>query len=353
MPSSFTGAHGKIVYKLTASLSRSWKMDSTVEKNIPFVSKSFPDLLSLMTHQVASKSKEIGLFSKGRVQMDVTVDKTGYAPGETVQILAKINNSSSSEMTPKFSLIQNVVFHASNNTKHQSSVITKAVENRIRPRTERSIKCRMMIPHDQIQTINNCDIISVKYNLKVYLDISFAFDLEINFPVVILPLGLAPQLQGATAAGPYPAWATAGPSTSNFSPPAMSMGPSSPHSRHTSRGYQSMYVAQRPAYPAQPVRMSRDYNHPVPQPAGSPFSMPSNFVLRPPPPAPAFHPTPSAPEIYPPPSSALNMYPTAPAYNTLPSAPMMNTDFLSQSDEPPPAYSLLFPSSDTDTSDGK
>ncbi len=82
-------------------------------------------------------------------------------------IVAKINNSSSSDMTPKFSLIQDVVYRANSNTKHEGNVIHKVLDNCIKPQTQKEVKCSMKIPRDQMQTIQNCDIISVEYHLKV------------------------------------------------------------------------------------------------------------------------------------------------------------------------------------------
>ncbi|KAM4576773.1 arrestin domain-containing protein 3-like [Odontesthes bonariensis] len=350
MPSSFRGTHGKIVYKLEAKLSRSWKIDSTAEQEINFISKSCSNLHLLMSQQVASANKEMGLFSTGRVHMDVIVKKTAYAPGETMTIVAKVNNSSSSEMTPKFSVKQDIVYRASGDTKVESKVILKTAEKSIKPQTQEMVQCVMKFPIDLMPTIQNCQAISVEYRLKVYLDISFAFDPEVVFPVVILPVDLAPGYQNSGAMSLYQFGPIRGPSNSDFPPPAASAGPyhASPHSG--SYGYPGIqsYSTPPPAYPHQPPHMTSGYNNPVPQPPsrnGSPFSSSSSsLVLHPPPSAPAFYPPPppplpSAPQV---PSFQSS---TAPNYNLMPSAPAMNTDFLSQTDEAPPAYSLLFPSS--------
>ncbi|XP_061584956.1 arrestin domain-containing protein 3-like [Cololabis saira] len=361
IPSSFRGTHGKIVYKLEAKLSRSWRIDSTAEKEIRFVSKSLTNLHSLMTQQIGSTKKEMGLFSKGQVHMDVVTNKKAYAPGETLMIVAKINNSSSSEMIPKFSIIQNIVFRARGDTRHENNVIHKVVDSSVKAYTQKEVKCTMKIPRDQMMTIQNCEILSVEYHLKVYLDISFAFDPEVVFPLVIIPPDLAPGHLNGGAIG--------GPSHSDFPSPTVSMGPypASPKSgSYRYRGAQNnstpppaypssplMYAGSPGVYPPQPTRMYGAYNNSprAPSPYGSPFSSSSSSsVLHPPPSAPAFHPSPSAPPIQPPPP---RLSPTAPMYNLMPSAPAMNTDFLSLSDEAPPAYSLLFPSSSPENSDAK
>uniref|UniRef100_UPI0037E8BC2B arrestin domain-containing protein 3-like n=1 Tax=Semicossyphus pulcher TaxID=241346 RepID=UPI0037E8BC2B len=400
-PSSFKGQNGKIVYKLEVRLARSWRMDRTVEQEINFVSKAFPNFPSLMSPQVRSTSKEMGLFSKGHAHMEVTVDRRAYAPGETMMVVAKINNSSSSEMTPKFSVIQDVVYRASGSTKHESNTILKVVDNCIKARTQKEVKCAIKLSMGLTHTIQNCEIISVEYQLKVYLDISFAFDPEIVFPLVICPPDLVSGFQRGAAAhtspsrayggpsnsafppptapmGPYPAGAYGGPSNSDYAP-AVSMGPYpvSPNSggygypgaqRYSpapvSPNYPPVNASPPSVYPAQPAHMSGVYNNPwskqgspYASPYGSPYS--SSSMLHPPPAAPTFPPSPSAPEIQPPPPSApsptpqYDVSPTLPTYNLLPSAPMMNTDFLSQSEEAPPAYSLLFPSSATEQSNAK
>ncbi|XP_047448226.1 arrestin domain-containing protein 3-like [Mugil cephalus] len=368
MPSSFKGSHGKIAYQLEVKLSRSWRSDWTEQKEIKFVSKSVANIRSLMSQKIGSANKDMGFFSKGHVHMDVTVDKSAYAAGERAMVVAKVNNSSSSQMTPKFSLIRDVVYRANGNTKHETLVCLKVVDNCIKAHTETEVRCPMQIPSDTILTIQNCEIISVEYHLKVYLDISFAFDPEVVIPVVILP----PDYQSSIA----------GAANSDFPPTVVFTGPYPVSPRSPSNGYpgvQNPPMYPQSVYPPLPTHMSGAYNNPVPQvpspyPSPSPYSSPSSSrVLHPPPSAPQFHPPPVAPQFHPPPSapeiqsppSAPEIQsppsyqpPTGPAYNPLPSAPTMSIDFLSQdflsqTDDGPPSYSLLFPSSTTDTSDAK
>lgn len=87
--------------------------------------------------------------------------------GETVEIVANINNSSSRDMTPKFSLMQFVEFHAQGDTKHQSFDVEKVVDHPIKPKTQQQVKCAIKIPNNQMSSIPNCEIITVEYKLKV------------------------------------------------------------------------------------------------------------------------------------------------------------------------------------------
>lgn len=138
----------------------------------------------------------------------------------------------------------------------------------------------------------------------------------------------------ALATSPSPAGAFGGSPSHNMQGPTGAMG-AQPY------GYPGAHSYLPPQYSPQPAYMQ----NPSPQlPCyGDPYTAPSSTV-HPPPRMPDFHPPPSAPEITTMPQSI----PSAPSFNFQPSAPMMDTNFLSQTDEPPPSYSLLFPDSATD-----
>ncbi|XP_077571977.1 arrestin domain-containing protein 3-like [Stigmatopora nigra] len=335
MPSSFKGNHGKIVYRLEAKLSRSWKVDKTVEKQIVFHSKSIPNLQSMMLRQVAVKDKDLGIFSSGKVHMEVSVERTAYAPGETAVIVAKINNMSSSDMTPKVRLFQMIEYIASSRTRHENSTISKLVGQNIRPHSEGEVRWEVKIPTNIQPGIKNCEIITIDYHLKVYLDISFAFDPEVLFPVIIIPPSLSSGCQTAFSGIGW------GQQNSDFHTASAPFYPPSPN---RFQGAQS-YSVPPPLYPASSA------GPPAPNPWGvypgtASYGSPSlqsspSHNLYPPPNSTTFPPQASAPLAY-------QNVPSAPGLQTTPSAPpsyMSTTNFLSRSDEPPPAYSLIFPSS--------
>lgn len=194
----------------------------------------------------------------------------------------------------------------------------------------------------------------------MYLDISFAFDPEVLLPVTICHPELISNLHPGGPGGPYPSTNFGGPVNSNFSSFAMATGPSptgafggSPihnvHGPTVAMGtepyrYYGAHSYSPAQYPAQPANQ----RNPAPElPSyGDPYTAPSS-TLHPPPSVPRYHPPPSAPE-----SATLSprIPPSAPSYNFQPSVALMDTNFLSQTDEPPPSYSLLFPNSASDSS---
>ncbi|KAK2837405.1 hypothetical protein Q5P01_014617 [Channa striata] len=223
MPPSFTGHHGKIVYMLEAKLSRSWRWPSRVQKEIKFVLKSFPQSERLMCPYSGSVSKKTGVFSKGKVQMSATVNRKGCSPGDTLSVVATVSNSSSKTMRPKFCLLQKIVYRAGRATKTSEETLSKVSGETLAQNSTETVSCQIKIPVDVICTLYNCDIISVDYFLRVYVDISFAIDPGVVFPLVIIPSSLA-AFHPDGALGLYPSGAVGGPSYSDFRPPAFLVG---------------------------------------------------------------------------------------------------------------------------------
>uniref|UniRef100_A0A3B4ZLJ6 Arrestin domain-containing protein 3-like n=1 Tax=Stegastes partitus TaxID=144197 RepID=A0A3B4ZLJ6_9TELE len=210
MPSSFKGYSGRIVYMLEARISRSWRLPTSVEKEITFIF-----IFNLQCPQSHSVSKEVGTFSKGEVHLSATFNRKACSPGDTVSAVAKIHNNSSKDVKSKFSLVQRQVYRAGNATDVREEKLFKSVGETILPNTEATAICQVKIPDDAMYTLHNCDIISVEYYLKAYVDISFAFDPEVVLPLVVVPSSVIAFQAGEPM----------GPSYSDFPPPAFPMGP--------------------------------------------------------------------------------------------------------------------------------
>ncbi|XP_041643929.1 arrestin domain-containing protein 3-like [Cheilinus undulatus] len=319
-PPSFKGFHGKVVYTLEAKLSRSLRIPSFVQEELRFIPKSFLNI---------GQCPVSGSVEKGKVKMFATVDKKVCCPGDTLSVVAKISNSSSKKMKPKFSVMQRITYRAHASTNHSYQTYSKWVGETIESKSEETVSCKLTVPADAIYTINNCDIIIVEYFVKAYLDISFAIDPEVLLPVIVYPPAYASHKYDE-AMGPHPA-GPAGASYSDFPPPAFSTGP----------------------YPV-PVGPGAPFQ-PGPYPAGA-VGAPgySNF----PPPGP--YPAPTAPVAYgypapiqpaPTTSGFSNQWPQqVPPYGYPPAAfqpqaPTAPPQPQLQEGENPPNYASLFPPS--------
>ncbi|XP_070820877.1 arrestin domain-containing protein 3-like [Chaetodon trifascialis] len=222
MPSSFTGCVGKVVYLLEARLSRSMRIDSKDSTKINFVSSV--DLSrdpSLMTPQHESKDKKMKLFTSGTVAMDVNIEKSGFFQGEGLKVLACIENNSSREIKPKYCVYRKHSFFARGKRRVSTKDLIKEVGEPIPPHSNENVVRVITIPPDMEPSITNCTIIKVEYRLRVYLDVKYASDPEIKFPIVILPASQAPPSAPLLAASGFgfepfgnpdpPAWGFAPP----------------------------------------------------------------------------------------------------------------------------------------------
>lgn len=196
LPSSFNGSNGKIVYVIEAKISRRWWWSSSVKTEIYFVSKIFPQIQQAMRPLSGFVVKEVGTFSKGQLQLCASVNRGICFPGDTLSAFAKISNTSSKDVKPKFSLHQKIVYSVGKHTKTCESTILKIVGDKMKPSAAVTVPCEVEIPDNALYTLQNCEIISVQYYLKVYLDISFAFDPEVVIPVLVVPSDLVKDLLG-------------------------------------------------------------------------------------------------------------------------------------------------------------
>nr|XP_046242923.1 arrestin domain-containing protein 3-like [Scatophagus argus] len=222
MPSSFKGSVGKIVYLLEAKLSRSMRIDKKDSTKINFVTHA--DVSSnpaLMTPQHETKDKKMKVFTSGTVAMDVKLEKTGFFQGEGLKVQAYIENNSSREIKPKYCIYRKHSFFADGKRRVDTKDLLKEVGEPIPPSTNEKVSRVITIPQDMEPSIHNCSIIKVEYRLRVYLDVKYASDPEIKFPIVILPASPVPALAPPPAASGFgfepfgntnpPAWGSAPP----------------------------------------------------------------------------------------------------------------------------------------------
>nr|XP_057927819.1 arrestin domain-containing protein 3-like [Doryrhamphus excisus] len=231
MPSSFKGSAGKVVYLLETKLSRSMRFSTTDTIKIPYVTQCAPNIMhELMAPQHECKDKKMSLFNSGTVAMDVNLEKTGFFQGEGLKIVAFIQNNSSREIKPKYCIYRKHSFFARGKRRLDTKDLIKEVGEPLAPSTNQTVTRVITIPHDVDPSILNCSILKAEYRLRVYLDVKYASDPEIKFPITILPApqvsAMAPSLPDASAGFEFgafgsqnlPMWSTVPPSQS-FNPP--------------------------------------------------------------------------------------------------------------------------------------
>lgn len=237
MPPSFKGCVGKIIYILEARLGRSMRIDSKATTEFTFVSKTnINNIPGLMAPQYGTKDKKLKFFTSGTVAMDVSIEKMGYYQGEGLKVVAAIHNNSSREIKPKYLLYRKHSFFARGKRRVHTKDILKEEGEPIPPSANQTVTKIVNVPRDIGMSILNCNIIMAEYRLRVYLDVKYASDPEIKFPVVILSACQAPgQVEepppyagfgfGAFGNSNQPAW-NGSPAAPQF--PAASQNPAAP-----------------------------------------------------------------------------------------------------------------------------
>ncbi|XP_047446878.1 arrestin domain-containing protein 3-like [Mugil cephalus] len=187
LPSSFRGSFGSITYTLEAVLSRSMRMNTKARAEFTLNHKQ--DLSSdptLMEPQHNTLNKTLKLFSSGVVTMDVNITRTGFRQGEGILVVASFENKSSRPVKPKYCLNKKETYFAKRRKKVETKDIVKEAGDVIQPFGSATVTRIITIPPVSYVSVLNCSIVRVEYRLKVYLDVKYALDPEITFPIVVL-----------------------------------------------------------------------------------------------------------------------------------------------------------------------
>ncbi|KAF4112984.1 arrestin domain-containing protein 3-like [Onychostoma macrolepis] len=194
-PPTFKGLVGKVVYTLETKLSRSMRISSKDKTEFHYVPRPDVSNPELMAPQYGTKDKQMKLFTSGSVSMNINTDKMGYYLGEGLKVLAEVQNSSSRAIKLKYCLYEKHSFFPRGKRRLHTHTLLKEEGEPIEPNSKKTFTKVLSIPPSLTISILNCRILKVEYRLRVYLDVPYASDPEIKFPVVILP----PQpVSGAT-----------------------------------------------------------------------------------------------------------------------------------------------------------
>uniref|UniRef100_A0A8C4IWZ1 Arrestin C-terminal-like domain-containing protein n=1 Tax=Dicentrarchus labrax TaxID=13489 RepID=A0A8C4IWZ1_DICLA len=171
-----------------------------------------PTYVIQFRNNLFNTEKKMKLFTSGAVGMDVNINRTGFHQGEGIKVVASIHNKSSREIRPKYCLYRKYSYFAKGKRRVETKDILKEVGDAIPPSAGQTVTRIITIPPTMGMSILNCRVLKAEYRLRVYLDVKYASDPEIKFPIVILPALQEPDGEDVPAYPTYGYEAFASPS---------------------------------------------------------------------------------------------------------------------------------------------
>nr|XP_057927057.1 arrestin domain-containing protein 2-like isoform X2 [Doryrhamphus excisus] len=187
MPSSFERKNCRIVHQIKAELKECMKLTKTTRVPFTFVSKADMSIPGLMEPRYGFSHKRLIVTGSGFTTMAVHTRSMGYWQGEDLHVKVEINNQSSRDLKPKFVLYERLCFFAQDRSKCCMTEISKEKGEDIASHCKDTVMKVFTIPKDLPSSILNCSIMSLKYILKIYLDIKYAVDPKMELPIIVLP----------------------------------------------------------------------------------------------------------------------------------------------------------------------
>ncbi|KAL4235194.1 Arrestin (or S-antigen) [Mactra antiquata] len=182
LPSSFEGSRGHVRYYCKATIDRPWKFDSHVKRAFSLIHHL--DLNKVPTAPIpidarTSEDVEGCCTSAGTFYVELSLNKTGYVPGEPIVYDIRIDNQTDYRITDiLLELVQTATykgisdsFMSSGNPKLHPKTISfdlfRVMDSNIKQRTTETIRRANVIPSVPPSFLEGCDIIDIQYNVKL------------------------------------------------------------------------------------------------------------------------------------------------------------------------------------------
>ena len=187
-PSSFTSETGSIFYQIDGRV-------ATGVPNLVYRASQFFSVLELVTfppgvgeqpvHVEIRKKVRSGLFKSGEVVFKADLPKTRICAGEQISMSYCIENGSSKDITPSFSVVEDISYFAEGSTKLNSTVFAVQGSTAIPPHSAREgASFSISLPPCR-PAMTRSNIIKSSISLVTTLIIPGAFTSNMVVPVVL------------------------------------------------------------------------------------------------------------------------------------------------------------------------
>ncbi|KAG5679842.1 hypothetical protein PVAND_009379 [Polypedilum vanderplanki] len=192
LPSSFEGDLGYVRYTIKVTLDRPWKFDQ--DTKMAFTVISPVDLNNMEKAAEPFKLPMEKTFccwccASAPLSVIISVPVTGYVSGQSIPILAEIDNQSNVDVEKvKFQFRKHLAFHttAPRLTKKDVKSIGELALGPFNKGEQRTIRQSLEIPPLPASNLQNCGIIDLHYDLYVVCEVAgFHTNLDGVIPITI------------------------------------------------------------------------------------------------------------------------------------------------------------------------
>ncbi|VDD88179.1 unnamed protein product [Enterobius vermicularis] len=202
LPSSFEGEFGYIRYTCKAICERPWDFDIVSKRAFTVIGiediNEDPKLLQPCTVSVSNSPVRFCCLKEGSVSAELSLNRTGFTPGEFFLVNAKIKNDSQKTLRSScLRLKQNVTYRAKTfagyeNVKLSSKTVVKAERGEIAPHSSYSWNNEKIVIPSIPPRLSSCKIIEIAYTLELDVD-------DVVTAVIPIHIGTIPFLSDVLA----------------------------------------------------------------------------------------------------------------------------------------------------------